>query len=164
MYCGSGGLFSADELGGFPGGSPQWLSLGDGGVRGTSSTRPPDMLPLPLAGLLNLSFEEGKGHEGHSRAWWELGRPLCTGICSVVSMDCCVAWNPLDPNLGVWSGVEDRLDVVNDLETEVLSCRGVWLEASVDGCLVVHKDPDGFDVSVLLNPLSGMVGGLQDAK
>ena len=40
----------------------------------------------------------------------------------------------------------------------------VGLEASADGCLVVHKDPDGFAVCVLLCPLSGMVGGLEDAK
>ena len=38
------------------------------------------------------------------------------------------------------------------------------LKASADGCLVVHKDPDGFDVCVLLCPLSGMVGGLEGAK
>ena len=56
------------------------------------------------------------------------------------------------------------MDVVNDLETEVLSCRRVGLKASADGCLVVHKDPDGFDVCVLLDPLSDMVGGLEDAQ
>ena len=40
----------------------------------------------------------------------------------------------------------------------------VGLEASADGCLVVHKDPDGFDVYVLLYPLPDLVGGLEDAK
>ena len=75
-----------------------------------------------------------------------------------------MAWDPLDPNLGAWSSVSDRLDVVNDLETEVLSCRRVGLQESADGGLVVHKDPDGFDVFVLLCPLPSMVGGLEDAK
>ena len=46
----------------------------------------------------------------------------------------------------------------------MLSCRRVGLKASADGCLVVHKDPDGFEACILLCPLSGMVGGLQDAK
>ena len=46
----------------------------------------------------------------------------------------------------------------------MLSCRRVGLQASADGGLVVHKDPDGFDVCVLLCPLSGMFGGLEDAK
>ena len=36
--------------------------------------------------------------------------------------------------------------------------------ASAYGCLVVHKDPGGFDVCVLLYLLPGMVGGLEDAK
>ena len=40
----------------------------------------------------------------------------------------------------------------------------VGLKASADGCLVVYKDSDGFDVCFLLCPLSGMVGGLEDAK
>ena len=47
---------------------------------------------------------------------------------------------------------------------EVLSCRRVGLKASADGCLVVHKDSDGFDVRVLLCPLSGMVGGQEDTR
>ena len=46
----------------------------------------------------------------------------------------------------------------------MLSCRRVGIEESADGCLVVHKDPDGFDVCVLLCLLSGMVGGMEDAK
>ena len=46
----------------------------------------------------------------------------------------------------------------------MLSCHKVGREATADGCLVVHKDPDGFDVCVLLYPLPGMVGGLEDAK
>ena len=46
----------------------------------------------------------------------------------------------------------------------MLSCRRVGLKASADCCLVVPKDPDGFDVCVLLCLLSGMVGGLEDAK
>ena len=46
----------------------------------------------------------------------------------------------------------------------MLSCHRVGLKASADGCLIVHEDPDGFDVCFLLCPLSGMVGGLEDAK
>ena len=45
------------------------------------------------------------------------------------------------------------MDIVNDLKTDVLSGHRVGLKASADGCLVVHKDPDGFDVSVQLCPL-----------
>ena len=46
----------------------------------------------------------------------------------------------------------------------MLSCCRMGLKASADGCLVFHKDPDGFDVCVLLCPLSGMVCDLEDAK
>ena len=46
----------------------------------------------------------------------------------------------------------------------MLSCRRVGLKASADGCLVVHKDPDGSNVCVLLCPPSGLIGGLEDAK
>ena len=46
----------------------------------------------------------------------------------------------------------------------MLSCRRVGLKASADGCLVVHKDPDGLDVCVLFCSLSGLIGGLEDAK
>ena len=46
----------------------------------------------------------------------------------------------------------------------MFSCRRVGLEASADGCLVIHKNPDGFDVCVLLYPLSDMVGSLEDDK
>ena len=46
----------------------------------------------------------------------------------------------------------------------MLSCHSVRLKASADGCLVVHKDPDGFDVCVLYYPLPGLIGCMEDAK
>ena len=72
--------------------------------------------------------------------------------------------HPLDVDLDVWAGVEDGLDVVNDLEAKVLSWGGVGFEASSYCCLVVDKDPNGPGVGVVLYPLSGMGGGLLDSK
>ena len=75
-----------------------------------------------------------------------------------------MARHPLNVDSDVWSGVEDGLDVVNDLEAEVLSWGGVGFEASAYCCLVVDKDPNGPGVGVVLCPVSGMGGSLLDSK
>ena len=54
-----------------------------------------------------------------------------------------MAWDPLDVDFGVWSGVEDGLEVVDNLEGEMLSWNWVWFCTSSYGCLVVDKYPDG---------------------
>ena len=48
-----------------------------------------------------------------------------------------MTWNPLDVDSDVLSGVEEGLEVFNDLEAEVLAWCGVGFETSADCCLVV---------------------------
>ena len=52
------GLFGGDELCWLPCGAPQWLLPGVGEVGGSTAAGPPDLLPVLLSGLLDLSFEE----------------------------------------------------------------------------------------------------------
>ena len=61
--------------------------------------------------------------------------------------------HPLDVDLDVWAGVEDGIDVVNDLEAKVLSWGGVGFEASAYCCLVVDKDPNGPGAGVVLRKM-----------
>ena len=46
-------------------------------------------------------------------------------------------------DLDVLSGIEDGMEVFDNLEAEVLAWGGVGFDASADCCLVVDKFPDG---------------------
>ena len=51
-------MLGVDELCRLPCGAPQWLLPGIDEVRGSAAAGFPDLLPVPLSGLLDLSFEE----------------------------------------------------------------------------------------------------------
>ena len=71
-----------------------------------------------------------------------------------------MARNPLDVDLDVLSGIEDGMEVFDNLEAEVLAWGGVGFDASADCCLVVDKYPDGLSGGVVLCPTSSIGGGL----
>ena len=62
--------------------------------------------------------------------------------------------DPLDVDFGVWSGVEDGLEVADNLEGEMLSGSWVWCCVSSYGCLVVDKFPNRIGVGVRFYPFS----------
>ena len=75
-----------------------------------------------------------------------------------------MARHPLDVDFGVWSGVEDSLEVVDNLEGEGLSRSRVWSGTLSYGCLVVDKYPNGIGAGVCLYQFSSMCCRLQDSK
>ena len=75
-----------------------------------------------------------------------------------------MARDPLDVDNGVWSGLEDSLQVVDNLEEEVLSRSRVGFGTSSYGCLVVDKYPNGIGAGICLHPFSSMCCRLQDSK
>ena len=68
-----------------------------------------------------------------------------------------MARNPLNVDFGAWSGVEDDLQLVDNLEGEMLSWSWVGFCTLSYGCLVVDKYPDGIGAGVRLYPFSGMI-------
>ena len=70
----------------------------------------------------------------------------------------------MDVDFGVWSAIEDGLQVVDNLEGEMLSWSWVGFYASSYGCLVVDKYPDGIGAGIRLYPVSGKYCCLQDSK
>ena len=66
-----------------------------------------------------------------------------------------MARDPLDIDSGVWSGIEDGLEVADNLKGEMLSRSWMGLCTLSYGCLVVYKNPDGIGVGVCLYPFSG---------
>ena len=85
----------------------------------------------------------------------EFGCFLCTLICLFIAINSCVARDPLDIDSGVRSGIEDGLEVADNLEGEMLSRSWVGLCTSSYGSLVVDKYPNGIGIGVHLYPFSG---------
>ena len=75
-----------------------------------------------------------------------------------------MARNPLDIDLGVGSQSKDGLKVFDNLEREVFSWGRVGFGTSSYSSLVVDEDPDGIGVLVVLYPMSGIQGCLEDTK
>ena len=70
----------------------------------------------------------------------------------------------LDVDFGIWSGVEDSLQVVDNLEGEVLSRSRVGFGTSSYGCLVIDKYPNGIGAWVCLYQFSSICCRRQDFK
>ena len=102
-------------------------------------------MPLSKAHLLDLSLDVGKGCEGIRATAWEACRIFRASVCNLISSDwgLRVSWHPLYVNFGVWSCLEDAIEVVDYPDDEMLSGCCSWGEGPPDDCLVAHKYLDG---------------------